>query len=253
MENQIHTSLEVRYHEPERLPASAGIKWITDAFGIFKLHPWKWMGVLSIYLIVDLVVSIVDFLEINVLSSLKNIVFGWVGLCLLGGTMYAAKNADNGKAFDVECFFVVFQDKKISFFILFLVQTLFAIVGDFFIISLYFLGHWAVILSTVLFTSITLFVFLLTPALIVLDGLNPWEAIKANVKSTMCNIPSMIVYIGSVALFSSMWINLGNMLLSIFKHWIVIIILFLPVVTILLLSPYIAYRSIYPNGRIVKS
>ena len=109
------------------------------------------------------------------------------------------------------------------------------------------------ILSTVLFTSITLFVFLLTPALIVLDGLNPWEAIKANVKSTMCNIPSMIVYIGSVALFSSMWINLGNMLLSIFKHWIVIIILFLPVVTILLLSPYIAYRSIYPNGRIVKS
>ena len=86
MENQIPTSQEVRYHEPKRLPASAGIKWITDAFGIFKLHPWKWMGVLLAYMIVGFVVSIIDLLGINALSSLKR-------YCIqLGGFMLSRRS-----------------------------------------------------------------------------------------------------------------------------------------------------------------
>ena len=67
----------------------------------------------------------------------------------------------------------------------------------------------------------------------------------------MCNIPAILVYVVGVALYSFMWGVLGSML----GQWIIMIILllFLPVSAVLLLAPYIAYRSIYPNGRIVKS
>ena len=251
MENQIPTSQEVRYHEPKRLPASAGIKWITDAFGIFKLHSWKWIGVLLAYMIVGFVVSIIDLLGINALSSLKGIVFSWVGSCLVGGAMYVANNINNGKAFDVKDFFIVFLDKKMSFFILLLLQVLFSIAVSLLIIPLYFAGHWAMMIGVVLIVIVLLSIFLLTPALIVLDGLKPWEAIKANVKAAMCNIPAILVYVVGVALYSFMWGVLGSML----GQWIIMIILllFLPVSAVLLLAPYIAYRSIYPNGRIVKS
>lgn len=251
MENQIPISQEVRYHEPKRLSAFAGIKWITDAFGIFKLHPWKWVGVLLAYMIVGFVVSITDLLGINALSSLKNIVFSYVGSCLLGGAMYVANNTNNGKAFDVKDFFVVFLDKKMSFFILLLLQVLFSIAVSLLIIPLYFAGYWAMMIGVVLIVTVLLSIFLLTPALIVLDGLKPWEAIKANVKALMCNIPAMLVYVVGVALYSFMSGVLGIML----GQWIIFIILllFLPVSVVLLLAPYIAYRSIYPNGRVVKS
>ncbi|UTG69351.1 hypothetical protein KCG54_09165 [Neisseria subflava] len=251
MENQIPISQEVQYHEPKRLSAFAGIKWITDAFGIFKLHPWKWVGVLLAYMIVGFVVSITDLLGINALSSLKNIVFSYVGLCLLGGAMYVANDTNNGKAFDVKDFFVVFLDKKMSFFILLLLQVLFSIAVSLLIIPLYFAGYWAMMIGVVLIVTVLLSIFLLTPALIVLDGLKPWEAIKANVKALMCNIPAMLVYVVGVALYSFMSGVLGIM----FGQWItfIILLLFLPVSVVLLLAPYIAYRSIYPNGRVVKS
>ena len=251
MENQIPTSQEVRYHEPKRLPASAGINWIIGAIGLFKLNPWKWVGVLLAYMIVGFVVSIIDLLGINALSSLKSIAFGYVGSCLLGGAMYVANNTNNGKAFDVKDFFIVFLDKKMSFFILLLLQVLFSIAVSLLIIPLYFAGYWAMMIGVVLIVTVLLSIFLLTPALIVLDGLKPWEAIKANVKALMCNIPAMLVYVVGVALYSFMSGVLGIM----FGQWIIFIILllFLPVSVVLLLAPYIAYRSIYPNGRVVKS
>lgn len=256
MENQIHTSLEVRYHEPERLPASAGIKWITDAFGIFKLHPWKWIGVVLIYIIAGLVASIVDFLEIDVLSSLKNIVLGWMGICLLGGVMFVAHRTSNHNIFNTQDFFIVFQHKKMSFFILYLLQMLFGVIVGSLILPMFFLtdrwGGVAILPFMSLISYVALILFLLTPALIVLDDMNAWDAIKANFKAVIRNIPAILVFtIGMFILFF-----LFGALIGVLDGWIIsvfLLIFFLPLCVINLLLPYAVYRSIYPNGRVVKS
>lgn len=256
MENQIPTSQEVRYHEPKRLPASAGIKWITDAFGIFKLNPWKWIGVLLIYIIAGLVASIVDFLEINMLSSLKNIVLGWVGLCLFGGVMFAAHSTSNHKIFNTQDFFIVFQHKKMSFFILYLLQILFGVIVGSLILPMFFLtdrwGGVAILPFTSLISFVALILFLLTPALIVLDDMNAWDAIKANFKAVILNIPAILVFVIGMFILSFLF----GALIDVLGAWIIfvfVLILFLPLSVIYLLLPYAVYRSIFPNGRIVKS
>ena len=86
--------------QPKKVPASHGMHWIGTAIGMFLGHPWKWMGLVLVFIVIQMIISLIPFLG-TLISSLLGMVFA-------GGLALAAQNQAEGKDFDFSYLFAGF-------------------------------------------------------------------------------------------------------------------------------------------------
>jgi len=222
--------------------AGRGVGWWTDAWALFMKNAGMWIVLALIMLVITFVLALIPFL-------------GGLALCLLfpvfsGSWMLAARKLESGGTLEVGDLFVAFTGDKLTSLVVIgaLVLAVSIVIG----IVAFFLGLGAVFgaaagsstggfISGMLAVLISLAIGFVAgmalwfaPALVVLRGMAPVDALKASFGGSLKNIVAFIlfgiVYIVA-AIVASIPFGLG---------WIVL-------VPLLMLTMYVGYKDIF-NG-----
>lgn len=284
------------FNEPERLKAGEGVTWFTDAWKIFNRNRFSWMGAIVLTFIISIIPVILIILAMgdNILDDsdnfsatniMINLLTTWISYCFIGSFMMICHQTAQGKDFNFGTLFTGFSSKKAgAFLVLLLLGVVFALLlALVFIIPLFLLsgGNFSAVNPQAFVTTlplllvIALFVtavfcmtFWLTPALIMLEDMEPFAAMKTSFNACRRNIPALLVY-------GLIWIGVGIAVWTIFTLIVIqsigagaavnpsnnaivagtsVIVVFL--ISYLILYPlaiigmYTSYRSIFPKGRL---
>lgn len=230
--------------EPNHLSIGQGANWIGQSWQIFKERPLLWIGSFLLFGFVAIILSLLT--QIPYIGFIFSIATSMVSFTLAAGIAYLAYGIDNGLKISFGDLFTGFSYK----------------LGDFFIMSLIYFGLTILlVLVTVLpmaflvgiSTSVTsemgtsailiglVFLLLLiplimmiwfAPALILLNDLKPFEAMKLSLKGCLRNVLPFLVYgilAAIIAVIAFIPLGLG---------WLV-------VGPLVMISTYIAYKEIF--------
>jgi uncharacterized membrane protein len=231
---------------PHSVPATNGFKWIGKGWWHFKQAPISWVMVLLLWVILMFVVSLIPILgalAVNVLTPV-----------LIAGLMIGCNEQDHGDDFSISHLFAGFANNTgqavmvgvfyLVFLILFFVgfaALMFGSIGGLatqqanpeamamMLLSPSFLI--GILVASLLFIPVMM-AYLFAPALVVLDDLSAWEAMKASFMGCLKNILPLFLY--SLAAFVLMFVGIIPFGLGL-----------LVVSPILIAAIYAAYRDIF--------
>ena len=232
-----------------------GVSWLGEAWRMFKDAPGSWVACFLIFFVIMIVLAFIPVLG--------NIAGALISPILIGGLMAGCRALDRNDELEVSHLFAGFRERGGPLFILGLLEfgislvamliaaaIIFLSVGGMFLGVLmgkvpdtsgamdmsYVLGALLVVLVLVaLFIPVTMAVWF-APALVMLDGVEPWAALKSSFVGCLRNI-------GAFLLYGIVWIVLGILAtIPLGLGWLV-----LGPVTIA--SVYTAYRDIYFASR----
>jgi uncharacterized membrane protein len=245
-EAELTQSMEGDMTGPQSVAAGNGFKWIGKGWWHFKQAPISWILVLIIWFALIFVVSLIPFLgaiAVNVLTPV-----------LIAGLMIGCSEQDQGDDFSVSHLFAGFANNAgqavmvgvfyLLFLILFLVGfglLLFGSIGDLaaqqgdpeamammFFSPSFLIG---ILVASLLFIPVMM-AYLFAPALVALEDMSAWEAMKASFMGCLKNILPLFLF--SLAAF-------GLMIVGIIPFGLGMLI----VSPMLIASIYAAYRDIY--------
>jgi hypothetical protein len=229
------------------VPAGDGVAWIVEGWRLFKMAPLMW--------IISLVVACVAFVLLGLLQGLGALVAFFLKVILMAGFMVGCRELERTGSFDLEDLLAGFRKNVGSLLIVgaVVLVCLFVII----FITVFFMAIsigmqvlvqdpkdlYAVLLASGLSALIGLLLMLalitplamaywFAPALIVLNGLGAFAAMKASFMACLRNIVPFLVYsvlMTLLAFVAALPVFLG------FLVWIPLAIT----------STYAAYRGIF--------
>jgi uncharacterized membrane protein len=205
-----------------RVPAGNGVRWMTDAFRLFFQRPWQWMGILVVFCVLWLAASVIPFS--NVLESVL-----WPVFC--GGLMFAADVERQNGSLTVGRMFAGFGPRfaslaivgatmLISYPIMYLSMRAFVgndiaiafVTGatDFDPTQMMSTNFLLALLVYLLFALPIVAATYLAPALIMLHGMKPGEAMKMSFAAVFKNVlPGFVFGLVMIVVFCVSVIPLG--------------------------------------------
>jgi uncharacterized membrane protein len=245
-EAELMESEEGEMTGPRSVPAGNGLKWIGRGWWHFKQAPFSWVAVIIIWFVLTFVLSLIPFLGALVVNVLTPV--------LLGGLMIGCQEQDQDDDFSVSYLFAGFANNAgqgilvgvfyLVFMILFVVGFtvfMFGSIGGMSaqqadpeaITALFTSASFVVglLVASLLFIPIIM-AYLFAPALVALNGMSAWEAMKASFMGCMKNVLPFFIY--SLA-------AIGLMIVGIIPFGLGLLI----VSPILIAALYSAYRDIY--------
>ena len=235
------------------LPAGEGWTWIVQGWRLFARSPLMW--------ILSLLIVIVAMIVIGLVPILGHIVVNVLQAVIAGGYAVACRSLEQGGDFELEQLFAGFRTRFTSLLIVGLVLLagtivillVFAAFVGFSILPVLFSGDQVAISSAVMnsimsillggLVAAALFVpltaaYWFAPALVILSGMGPLEAMKESFIGCMRNFVPFLVY-GIVmfvfAIVAAIPLGLGYLV-------------FVPVA---IASVYAGYRGIFTEGAAV--
>jgi hypothetical protein len=196
------------------VPAGNGASWWSEAWRLFTPAVWVWVLIVVIMIVISVVLGVIPFVG-HLASQVLYPVF-------FGGLMLGCRAIDRGQPLSVAHLFAGFSERAGPLFVLGLLYTGIAIaialtvagillvffgaavfaqllsVGDPFAASALVGGALLVVmvgalLFLLLFLPLVMAVWF-APALVVLRGLDPWEAMKQSFAGCLHNIVPFLVY-----------------------------------------------------------
>ncbi|RTZ97401.1 MAG: hypothetical protein DSY89_10890 [Deltaproteobacteria bacterium] len=258
------------FGEPRKVSAGRGWKWLTDAYGLFKEHPWIWMGMVALtYLLLTL-------------SNLIPLVGPFIGYFLFpvffGGLMLGARAQYQGDTLRFDYLFAGFSRGRNQLLLLGLLYTLGFIaciipMALFFGVS-FFSGKitpdvisggniFMMLISVLATLALTIPLYMaawFSSPLIVVNEYSAWPAMKLSFQACRKNIWPFTVYglvlllvfmvftaiLGIImALVVPLMVGQNSMFPAMFILPLVMMIPILPAVTITTLSIYTGYRDLF--------
>jgi hypothetical protein len=231
---------------PHGVAAGNGFKWIGKGWWHFKQAPISWIVVMIIWFVLMLVISLIPILgalAVNVLTPV-----------LIAGLMIGCDEQDQGGDFTISHLFAGFANNAgqavlIGVFyliVLFLIGIaifglLFSSIGDLAsqqadpeaMAMIFFSPSFIIglLVASLLFIPVMM-AYLFAPALVALENMSAWEAMKASFMGCLKNILPLFLY--SLAAF-------GLMIVAVIPVGLGLLI----VSPILIAAIYAAYRDIY--------
>ena len=217
---------------PHRVKASQGMKWISQAWKIYRRNKVKWPVMLLVFLFISMLaqrlgkglyllylyVGISSSQQSNTSFSIFSILFllaaplllflgTWISMLFSGGIMYACNRSAIYEELKFSYLFAAFATKKRAFFILLLLYLAVTIVVGIAIISFMAAFKSGMITTAasflILLIAAVLIIFFISlwmsiwfaPCLIMLHDVKPWAAMKMSFTACLRNIPAGIVNI----------------------------------------------------------
>lgn len=229
------------------VPAGEGVTWIGEGWRLFVRAPLMW--------ILSLLVLFVIFIVLGFIPVLGQIATFFLKPIFFAGYMVACHSLAEGGEFELEHLFVGFRERLGSLVILGLIvfiafAAIFAVTVGFIgvTVGLSMLTRGAedmamAFAASALYIAIALLIMLalmipllmaywFAPALIVLNGVAPWEALKASFGASLRNFVPFLVYgivMALAAIVAVIPLGLGMLV------W----------VPVAIASTYAAYRAIF--------
>jgi uncharacterized membrane protein len=231
---------------PHGVAATNGFKWIGKGWWHFKQAPLSWIAVMVIWLVLIFVISLIPILgalAVNVLTPV-----------LIAGLMIGCNEQDQGEDFSISYLFAGFSNNAGQsimvgvFYLIFIfligigfAALMFGSIGELasqqadpeamammFFSPSFIIG---VLVASLLFIPVIM-AYLFAPALVALEDMSAWEAMKASFMGCLKNILPFLLYsLAAIGLMivGSIPFGLGLLIVS----------------PILIAAIYAAYRDIY--------
>ncbi|MCU7906048.1 MAG: hypothetical protein KZQ76_09415 [Candidatus Thiodiazotropha sp. (ex Epidulcina cf. delphinae)] len=208
-EAELVQPMEGEMDGPRRVPAGHGLAWIAKGWWHFKQAPLAWIAALVIWAVLAFIVSMVPllgFIAANILTPV-----------LVAGLMVGCHAQDQGENFSVNHLFAGFSNNAgqsillgLFYFLLMmlvglsLMAFMFGAIGQTFsqettnpemmaTMSLSPAFITGLVVGTLLFLPVIM-AYLFAPALVALEELSAWEAMKLSFMGCMKNIMPLTVY-----------------------------------------------------------
>ncbi|HEX6633773.1 MAG TPA: BPSS1780 family membrane protein [Usitatibacter sp.] len=230
-----------------RCPAGAGWSWIVHGWRLFARAPLMWILAVLVWVVIAVVV--------NFLPIVGGLVFQAVNGAIAAGFIVACRSIERGGEFELEHLFAGFRDRFVSLLVVGLIVmagyvAIFLVFGmsfGFSILGALMTGDPNTIASSIMASALTLALgglvalaltiplmaaFWFAPALVIMHGLGPVQAMKESFVGCMRNwIPFLVwsVVMTIFAIVAALPVLLGYLV------WIPLAIA----------STYAAYRDIY--------
>lgn len=193
---------------PNNCGAGQGWDWINKGFGIFKIDPLPWIGMVVVYFIIMFVLGFIPFL-----GSLATMLLGPV---FTGGLMIACRNMEQGNG-SFSDLFAGFQSHFGPLLMIGLIYFGFMLIA---MIPMFLLGLGSIFMGDsadlvngnvsfeALILGVLIFIALLipaamgvwfAPALVVFHDVSAWQSFKMSFVGCLKNILPFLVY-GVIAL-----------------------------------------------------
>jgi uncharacterized membrane protein len=199
---------------PESLPAGRGAGWIGAGFGYFSRSMGGWLLAILLFFIISVLVGLVPLVG-NLATAILWPIF-------TAGFMLGARDQDRGEPFRVEHLFKGFQTNVGQLALVGLIYTalgilltilvlavMFTLVGSASLGSAAMLGDLGsadpaaasfgigMLLTTLILALLVIpltMLILFAPALVALDGLPAWDAMKTSFRGCLRNIIPFLIY-----------------------------------------------------------
>ena len=265
--------------EPRKVAWGEGAAWISQAWRIFRLRPWMWLGMIFVIGLIGALVQLVPFVG-GLISALLSFFF-------TGGLMLSCDALEEGGELQFDYLFSGFKYKFGELAVLTLLYIAFFIVG-LIVASILFAifvggfnpGEFAAAINSgsgdagdallvILFMLIIMMLYIplimmvwFAPALIVLHDVRPFESMKMSFKACLRNIGAFIVNglaWSGMALAAALVITLVGLPFGLFSNnagpaYLVISLMMLLMIPLWLvfacmmqIGYYTAYRSIWTD------
>ena len=265
--------------EPRKVAWGEGAAWISQAWRIFRLRPWMWLGMIFVIGLIGALVQLVPFVG-GLISALLSFFF-------TGGLMLSCDALEEGGELQFDYLFSGFKYKFGELAVLTLLYIAFFIVG-LIVASILFAifvggfnpGEFAAAINSgsgdagdallvILFMLIIMMLCIplimmvwFAPALIVLHDVRPFESMKMSFKACLRNIGAFIVNglaWSGMALAAVLVITLVGLPFGLFSNnagpaYLVISLMMLLMIPLWLvfacmmqIGYYTAYRSIWTD------
>lgn len=193
--------------EPNSLSIGQGANWIGQSWQIFKERPLLWIGSALLVGFITIILSLLAQ-TISYVGFIFNIAASFMGFTLMAGIAYLAYGIDNGLEISFGDLFAGFSYKLGDFFIMTLIYFGLTILLVLVIIlpMAFFIGINAGMTSEVgigvMLISLAFLLLLIplimmiwfAPALILLNDLKPFEAMKLSFKGCLRNVLPFLLY-----------------------------------------------------------
>lgn len=193
---------------PQSVPAGNGLAWIGRGWWHFKQAPLAWIVVMIVWIVLSLVVSMIPLLGFIAVTLLTP--------TLIAGLMVGCHEQDQGGDFSVSHLFAGFannagQSVMVGLFYLLFMVLFFVGFGAFMFGSIGQLASQqadpeamammlfspslviGLIIASLLFIPIMM-AYLFAPALVALEEMSAWEAMKLSFKACLKNILPFLLY-----------------------------------------------------------
>lgn len=217
--------------------ATRGWDWLVEGFGLFKRNPGIWVGMVVVYIVLQLLMSFIPFA-----GNLLNPVF-------FGGFMLAAAGTDRGEEIQFNKMFAGFTGEyfgKLVLVGLILLLLAIAMMLPLVVIGAGFQDQLSAIFIREEITIDVLLILLLVlaisvpimmamwfaPALVVFNGNTPIDALKLSFRGCLKNVLPFLVY-GLVGILFGIVASI-----PFFLGWLVLF-------PVYFLSMYISYKDIF--------
>jgi hypothetical protein len=265
--------------EPRKVAWGEGAAWISQAWRIFRLRPWMWLGMIFVIGLIGALVQLVPFVG-GLISALLSFFF-------TGGLMLSCDALEEGGELQFDYLFSGFKYKFGELAVLTLLYIAFFIVG-LIVASILFAifvggfnpGEFAAAINSgsgdagdallgILFVLIIMMLCIplimmvwFAPALIVLHDVRPFESMKMSFKACLRNIGAFIVNAlvwSGMALAAALAVVLVGLPFGLFSNsagpaYLVISLMMLLMIPLWLvfacmmqIGYYTAYRSIWTD------
>lgn len=262
--------------EPVKTPASHGWLWVKAALAIFLEAPWRWMGMLLVFALIMVPLSLIPLLG-NLLSWLASPV-------LTGGLMYAAERQRHNDEFTIATLFEGFNRNRNQLLLVGVLYILGALLLGGVMLLMVGIDFWGPMMGgnsqqaaammaqhapSFLLASLVVLLLLIpgmmafwfAPCLVALENLPAWDSLKLSLRATLKNWAPFLVYglvfflLGAAAsmLFGLAAAGLSSLVSGRRGMFFIILLLIpiagLPAMAVTLLSYYTGFRDIFPSDR----
>lgn len=221
------------FGEPQSLPPGHGINWISDGWKLFVLSPLVWVGILLLFWVMMIIMSIIPI--VSIFTTILMPVF-------TAGFMLACRDLDQGSSIDVSHLFAGFKHRTgdlvalgainlgiffLLFFVLFIIMMSAGIAGGMFDMDAGdpMMNNPALFISAMMIPALILslaiipimMLFWFAPAIIVFnEDIGVIEAMKLSFMGCLKNILPLTIYslvIIVLAIVASIPVFLGWLIL----------------------------------------
>lgn len=202
-----------RFHDPRRVPASHGWRWLKEGFAMVFAGPAAWIGALLVWMVLNFLLSLIPL--VNFLAALVAAVF-------MGGIMMGAHEQVGGGRFRVGHLFAGFSDRFGPLFlvgVLYLLGSIAVFLVLFLVMGGLFAAYgglsgagpeavdalaagpavWLPVLVTAVLILPLIMAYWFAPVLVAVDGVSPLRAMRMSLRACLRNILPFLVY-GLIAL-----------------------------------------------------
>jgi len=248
-EADLFESMAGEMNGPRAVSAGNGIAWLGQGWGYFKASPMAWILAIVAWLVISMVVSLIPLIGGLILSL--------VGPVIMAGFFLGCRDQEEGGDFSVSYLFAGFSHNTgqlvlvgVLYMVMMIVVGLIVGLGMFF--SMGGMGGMAfedpqamemagggfgvgfiLVMILAFFMMIAVVMsYIFAPALVAMDDLNAFEAMKLSFKGSLMNLLPMLIYLLAA---------MGLMLLGAIPLLLGLLVVF----PMLIASNYAAYRDIY--------